>query len=133
MLTTRRDNAREFGRDSESVAERHLRRQGYRIVGRNIHWPDGELDLVATFGSTLVFVEVKARRSMAMGGAAFAVSADKRSRLIRLGAKYLAQHQLKDQACRFDVILVQQHSPHGQAVVEHVENAFEVTGDDLRW
>lgn len=132
MLTSRRDNAREFGQDSESVAERHLRRRGYRIVGRNIHWPEGELDLVATLGSTLVFVEVKARRSMVMGGAAFAVSADKRRRLIRLGAKYLAQHQLKDQACRFDVILIQQHV-QGRTVVEHVENAFEVAGEDLRW
>ncbi len=131
-MTKRRAEAREFGHDSESVAERYLRRQGYSIVGRNIHWPEGELDLVARLGSTLVFVEVKARRSMAMGGAAYAVSADKRSRLIRLGARYLAQHQLKDQACRFDVILIQQHA-QGQAVVEHVENAFEVAGDDLRW
>ncbi len=132
MLTSRRVDARQFGQESERVAERYLRRQGYKILGRNVRLPEGELDLVAKHGSVLVFVEVKARRSSAMGGAVYAVNGNKRTRLIRLAAQYLAVHRAGEQSCRFDVVVIQQ-APLGQATVEHIENAFEVPGGDSRW
>jgi putative endonuclease len=121
-----------FGQAAESAAERYLRRKGYRILARNARTPSGELDLVARIGSTLVFIEVKARGSSAYGGAAGAVDGRKQARLIRQAAHYLARHRLRDQPCRFDVILC---GGDGQApvVVEHIEQAFEVPGDDLRW
>jgi putative endonuclease len=132
MLTKRRVDAREFGHESEQVAERYLRRHGYDILERNARLPAGELDLIARQGTVLVFVEVKARRSSAMGGAAYAVNSEKRTRLIRLAAQYMARNRLAEQPCRFDVVLIQQDLS-GQATVEHIENAFEVPGEDLRW
>jgi putative endonuclease len=121
-----------FGQAAESEAERYLRRKGYRILARNARTPSGELDLVTRSGPVLVFVEVKARRSPAHGGAVGAVDGRKQARLVRLAAQYLARHRLRDQPCRFDVILCAggKASP---AVLEHIEHAFEVPGDDLRW
>jgi putative endonuclease len=121
-----------FGQAAESEAERYLRRKGYRILVRNARTPSGELDLVTRSGPVLVFVEVKARRSPAHGGAVGAVDGRKQARLVRLAAQYLAKHRLRDQPCRFDVILCAggKESP---TVLEHIEHAFEVPGDDLRW
>lgn len=127
-----RDRRRLLGDEGEEQAEAYLRRQGFRILGRNVRSPLGELDLVADHEGILVFVEVKRRRSGAYGGAIEAVDARKRAKLIQLAAQYLAQHRLHDRACRFDVVLIQDDAGTG-AVVQHIANAFDVAGEDLRW
>lgn len=132
MLTTRRADARQFGRESERVAERYLRRQGYTILERNARLPEGEIDLVARKGAVVVFVEVKARRTSAMGGAVFAVNGEKQQRLIRAAAQYLAVRRMHNQPSRIDVVVIQ-HISSGEATIEHIENAIEVSGQDLRW
>ncbi len=123
---------RDFGQSAETEAEHYLRQKGYRILARNLRSPNGELDLVAESGKVLVFIEVKGRRTSAFGGAAYAVHERKQARLVRLAAQYLAQHRLRDRLCRFDVVLCRGGASSVPAI-EHVENAFEVPGDDLRW
>lgn len=121
-----------FGQEGESAAEEYLRQKGYRIVARNLRSSIGELDLVVEDGRVLVFVEVKARRTDAFGGAIHAVHQRKQEKLIQLAAQYLARHHVKDRPCRFDVVLLQ--GPGAVAPqIEHIQNAFEVAGDDLRW
>ena len=127
-----RDRRRLLGDEGEGQAEAYLRRQGFRILGRNVRSALGELDLIADDGGVLVFVEVKRRRSGAYGGAIEAVDARKRAKLIQLAAQYLAQHRLHDRACRFDVVLIQDDAGTA-AAVHHIANAFDVAGDDLRW
>ena len=122
-----------LGQEGESAAEQYLRRKGYRIVARNLRSPVGELDLVAEDGQVLVFVEVKARRTDAFGGAIHAVHQRKQEKLIQLAAQYLARHHIKkDRLCRFDVVLLQSTGVVDPQI-EHIQNAFEVSGDDLRW
>jgi len=121
-----------FGRVGETEAERFLRRKGYRILDRNVRSPSGEIDLVAQAGEVLVFVEVKARRTEALGGAGQAVDGRKQARLIRLAARYLARRRLRQPPCRFDVVLCTGGTDKPEAI-EHIENAFEVPGEDLRW
>ena len=121
-----------FGQAGESAAEEYLRRKGYRILARNLRSSLGELDLVAEDGQVLVFVEVKARRTDAFGGAIHAVHHRKQEKLIQLSAQYLARHHIKNRLCRFDVVLLQ--GPNAGALqIEHIQNAFEISGDDLRW
>ena len=121
-----------FGQAAESEAERYLRNKGYRILARNARTPSGELDLVARAGSELVFIEVKARGSSEFGGAAGAVHGRKQARMVKLAAQYLARNRIRNQPCRFDVILCA-GGTEAPVVVEHIEHAFEVPGDDLRW
>ena len=130
-MTTKQE-ARGFGRQSEQLAERHLLKKGYRLVARNVRLSQGEVDLIVRQGVVLVFVEVKARRSSAMGGAAFAVTPAKQRRLVQLAAQYLSIHRLEDQICRFDVVLVEQ-ACDAPATVTHIENAFEVSAQHLRF
>jgi putative endonuclease len=126
------DHRRLFGQEGESAAERYLRRKGYRIVERNVRSSLGELDLVVEDGAVLVFVEVKARHSDAYGGAVHAVHRRKQDKLIQLAAQYLARHHINNRPCRFDVVLVQGSGTH-DTQVDHIQNAFEISGDDLRW
>lgn len=121
-----------FGRAAEVAAEEHLCRKGYRILDRNVRYPNGELDIVARDRETVVFVEVKARRSHEFGGASYAVTRQKERRLIQLAAQYVGQHHLQDCPCRFDVILLQ-GGAQSSCTLDHIENAFEVAGNDLRW
>jgi putative endonuclease len=126
------DPRRLFGQEGEATAERYLRQKGYRIVAKNLRSSLGELDLVAEDGPVLVFVEVKARRHEDFGGAIYAVHRRKQEKLIQLASQYLAKHHLTGRACRFDVVLLQ---GTGTSVsrVEHIQNAFDVPGDDIRW
>jgi putative endonuclease len=125
------DRRRFFGQEGEAEAERYLRRKGYRIVARNLRSSLGELDLVAEDGRTLVFVEVKARRSGQFGGAIHAVHRQKQRKIIRLAAQFLAQRHWMDRSCRFDVVLLEP-TTSAMLKVEHIQNAFEVASGDLR-
>lgn len=124
------DPRRLFGQEGEAEAERYLRRKGYRIVARNLRSALGELDLVAEDGRTLVFIEVKARRTGEFGGAIHAVHRQKQQKLIRLASQFLAQRHWTDRSCRFDVVLLESTGTAALRV-EHIENAFEVPSGDL--
>lgn len=126
------DARKQTGLQGEARAEAVLRRKGYRILARNLRSSTGELDLVADDHGVLVFVEVKARRTPAFGGVSFAVDPRKQLRVIRQAAQYLAHHRIRNRPCRFDVVLLSDDGA-GTPQVEHIRNAFEVPGDDLRW
>lgn len=121
-----------FGQEAEDAAEQYLRQHGYQILGRNVRLSHGELDIVAQQEGTIVFVEVKARRSKEFGGASYAVSSQKQQRLIQLAAQYLARYRLVHCPSRFDVMLYHGDPSH-EGRLEHVVNAFELSGDDTRW
>jgi putative endonuclease len=107
----------------EDLAARHLRGSGYRIVERNYRCPLGEIDCVAVKGHTLVFLEVKARRSGRYGGPLEAVDWRKRRKMTRLARYYVMEKGVHDLAQRFDVVAVWFEG--GEPHVEVFENAFE--------
>jgi putative endonuclease len=127
-----RRSTREIGQTGEWEAERFLRGKGYRILERNLRSRTGELDLVADDRGVLVFVEVKARGSVAFGGAIHAVDERKQLRVVRQAARYLSSCREPNRPCRFDVILVESSGSAG-LVLEHIPDAFQVPADDLRW
>ena len=65
------------GRCAEEIAAQWLRLSGLRILDRNRRAADGEIDLVAREGPTLVFVEVRARRTGSWVGGAGSIDARK--------------------------------------------------------
>jgi putative endonuclease len=93
------------GSRAESIAAEHLVRQGLVIVARNFRTRQGEIDVIARDGDTLVFVEVRMRSRADYGGAAASVTAAKRERWIAASLAYLAQIG-REPPCRFDVVLL---------------------------
>ncbi|KVG67284.1 hypothetical protein WT57_25890 [Burkholderia pseudomultivorans] len=88
----------------ELRARQFLARQGLAFVAANVTMRGGELDLVMREADgTLVFVEVRARRSTRHGGAAASVGWRKRRRLVAAAQRFWARHDPRA-ACRFDVV-----------------------------
>jgi putative endonuclease len=117
-----------LGERGEDVAARHLRRGGYKIVARRNRSRRGELDLVAVDDRTVVFVEVKTRRSDATGSPAEAVDWQKQRKLTRAALTYLKAHGLLEQPARFDVVAVKWPSDADCPEVEHFRDAFQAVG-----
>ena len=117
-------SSRSKGTQFEGLACQYLRRKGYKILDRNVYLMRKELDIVALDGDTIVFVEVKGRRSSRFGVPAEAVDHTKRRHLVRVASAYLGRQKLWDRSCRFDVVSVKT-GPGGQPIFEHIENAFE--------
>ena len=94
------------GRDAEGAAARFLEGKGYVILERNFRTRRGEIDLVARDGDAVVFVEVKARAGSSFGGAAAAVGAAKRAKLVLAARAYVRARGL-DCPMRFDVVTIE--------------------------
>ena len=118
----RRDR-RALGRYGEELAERYLRRQGFRILARNVHLRHAELDLIALEGTTLCFIEVRTRSSHRFGSGAESVDRRKRRRIVRAAAEVLATRRLPHHDdLRFDVVSI--HLGAVPARVELIRDAF---------
>ncbi len=120
---------RSLGQRGEDVAARFLRRQGFRILRRNYRSRLGEVDLIASDGDTLVFVEVKTRATSDHGEPFEAVTLDKQRRLARLALEYLKQNSGLDRRCRFDVVSVVWSGEGTPPEIQHFRAAFEPPGD----
>lgn len=116
---------RHLGQQAEDAALDHLRRAGLRLVQRNYRTPGrggGEIDLIMKApDGTLVFVEVRSRRSGGHGGAAGSVGAVKQRRLV-----FAARHFLLGWStlppCRFDVVTLDAGQVHW------LQAAFDASG-----
>jgi putative endonuclease len=98
------DRRRELGRFGEAYAARHLVEQGMVLLDRNWRCDAGEIDLVLRDGRVLVICEVKTRSSTAYGSPLEAVSQVKAARLRRLAARWLAEHHLRPDDVRIDLV-----------------------------
>lgn len=106
----------------EDAAASLLVNRGYQLLHRNWRTRFGELDIVAMDGSTLVFVEVKARTSGGLVAPQLAVDHKKRRQLKRLAEAYVAWEAPRFLDCRFDVVAVV--STQGRLQIEHLPSAF---------
>jgi putative endonuclease len=114
---------RALGAAGEQRAAEHLARAGYRIAARNARAEGVEIDLIATRGDLVVFVEVKTR--LAEDGTALeAVDARKQARLLRGAAAWLREQRAHARRVRFDVIACEWRAGVGWRVT-HLEGAFD--------
>ncbi len=96
----------EVGVSSEDRAVDFLQRHGYRIVERNYRCKIGELDIIARDGETLVFVEVRSRRTNIYGSALEAVGPRKQRKVSRVAMQYLSWRRPRFDTARFDVVAI---------------------------
>ena len=115
-------HARIDGYKAENFAALFLKLKGYKILERNFKPPKGtgagEIDIIAEKHNTIIFIEVKKRKSLS--SAAEAVNEQVQSRRIKGAQYFLMTHPaLINKEMRFDVILLSSgHFP------EHIKNAF---------
>jgi putative endonuclease len=117
---------REEGLQAEEKAVEVLKEKGYRVIERNFRSPLGEIDIIAEEGGFLVFVEVKARNSLAFGDPLEAITDEKKRHIIRTALFYMKKHRSMNRRARFDVV-----GMTGERV-KLVKNAFLIEGADAR-
>jgi putative endonuclease len=119
-MTARGDS----GRQAEALACEYLQRRGMKLVERNYLCPRGEIDLIMRDRDTLVFVEVRYRRSSRFGSGAESVDWRKQGKLSATAAHYLQQHpKAARQPCRFDVVALGEQA--GQTRLDWIPDAFQ--------
>lgn len=88
----------------EELATQFLKKEKYKILARNYSTHIGEIDIIATKNSVIVFVEVKARTSNEFGRPAEAVNYRKQQKIHLVAEQYLQKYNLENKEIRFDVI-----------------------------
>ena len=113
------------GDDAERIAERFLTKRGLELVTRNYRCRYGEIDLIMRQAETLVFVEVKLRKTISgkvdFGGALASITASKQAKIITTAQHYLGGLR-HPPACRFDAVVL---NGLNLKDVEWLANAFE--------
>jgi putative endonuclease len=121
------DSRQVTGKLGERVACDELERRGYRILTTRHRTRFGEIDIVAVRGGTIVFVEVKARRTGRCGLAAESSPAGKRRRIAALALDYLAWTGRLEARCRFDVVAIDGFGTERQTITV-IEDAWTMDG-----
>ena len=121
-MSRRRLDLGEFG---ERVAAAHLEANGYTIRERNFRVAEGEIDIIAERGGTLVFVEVRTRRGGSRGTAAESVTARKAAHLVAAAQAYAQARADCPAEQRIDVIAVDLAADGRVLSLEQIEGAVE--------
>ncbi len=109
-----------LARQGEDWAARYLQARGYRILGRNVRTPYGEIDIVAQDGDQVVFVEVKTRTTRAFGWPEDAITPRKLAHMLAAAEHYLAEHDPQAQwSWRLDVLALYWPDPSQPPQVRH--------------
>ena len=121
-LKTGEFSSHELGKTGEEAALKFLKRKNFRIVERGFRFYKGEIDIIAYDKETLVFLEVKTRRSYKFGFPEDALTPSKQNQLRKIALGYCTLHKIQDVECRFDVISLT-YEDKGYTV-SHIKNAF---------
>jgi putative endonuclease len=117
-----------FGQRSERFAARYLRRQGCRILGRNVDDRLGEIDLLALDGQTIVVVEVRSSETKTFDDLARTVNHEKQRRLTDATLRFVQRRKLWNVGVRFDVIALRWPPGAREPEVRHYRHAFQSVG-----
>jgi putative endonuclease len=117
---------RRFGDFGERVAASHLEAKGYRILERNWSTREGEIDLIASRGSDLIFVEVRSRRGgLTMGTPEESITGRKATHVRAAALAYAQQHPEAPPNLRIDAVVIELDAKGRVMRVEQIENAIE--------
>jgi putative endonuclease len=117
------DARRAVGAAGEDAVAQWYAGSGYTVLARNWRVREGEIDLVARRDATIVFCEVKTRRSDAFGSPAEAVTPAKQARLRKLAVLWLGASDARADVLRFDVASVKPNG-RGAWIIDVLEAAF---------
>lgn len=104
-LSSIRTDKQRIGDAAEEQALHYLKNVGLQLVERSFLCKGGEIDLIMRDQSSLVFVEVRKRKSQQFGGALASITVSKQKRMIHAAQVYLCSIN-PTPACRFDVIAI---------------------------
>ncbi|MDR3306109.1 MAG: YraN family protein [Endomicrobium sp.] len=111
--------ARDIGFEKEKEVAAYLKKLKYKILDTNFRTRFGEIDIIAKQDGTIVFIEVKYRKSSFSGTPQELVTHSKQKKIIKSAIVYIKLHDIKDNV-RFDVIAVNDNN------IEIINSAFSI-------
>ena len=114
---------RDTGILGEKLAKDFLKKRGYRIYETNYRCPEGEVDIVARHKDSLVFIEVRSKRSLEFGSPEESITPTKMGRLRAVAAHYRQTHNNLPSLWRIDVAAVEIDQKGKPLRIEIIENA----------
>jgi len=116
---------RSIGQETETLACQYLQKQGLKLLERNFHGPCGELDIIMTDKTSLVFIEVRYRKNDNFGSGAETIQPGKQKKLHKTALFYLqTKPGYADKPARFDVISIS--GSNKEHNINWIKNAFQV-------
>jgi putative endonuclease len=109
----------------EEKGLRYLSDQGYQLLTRNWRTREGEIDLVMKQDLTIVFVEVKTRKTDRFGFPEESITPGKQKRLRKTCLAYLQENDYEDRDWRIDVVAIEATRSGEITRLDHYENAVE--------
>ena len=113
------------GKKGEDIAVDYLQTKGYTVIERNFRKNYAELDVIALYQDTLVFIEVKSRTSDTFGLPIESISPHKIKSLIQTAQLYKLIHPTLPESMRLDAICVTFDNSLALLQIEHIENITE--------
>jgi putative endonuclease len=117
-------NNKEIGRLGEGLAKDYLTSISYDIQSMNYRTRNGEIDIIANDGITLVFIEVKTRTSILYGYPREAVNIEKQAKIRQIALQYIGEVGMSKRHIRFDVVEVMLDSFYRARKIHLIKNAF---------
>lgn len=108
----------------EKEAERFLTKQGYKLRNRNYYTRCGEVDLIMTKNSSLIFIEVRFRKNNHYGSAEESITISKQRKIISSAKEYINRYKLWDMQIQFDVVTLTLDKEDQSIQLNWLKNAF---------
>lgn len=112
-------NNYKIGRNGEAIAQKYLEKNGYKIITTNYYTRKGEIDIIATQGKEIIFIEVKTRSSIEFGRPIESVTKNKQKHMYQTAKYYIHKTKQETKCIRFDVIEV--YIINGKIKVNHIK------------
>lgn len=122
-MKAKTQSPRELGLEGEEIAKVYLKKKGFKILAEGFRTSRKEIDIIASQGDVIVFVEVKARRKSRFGFPEEAVDRAKQEKIKTAASAWLGRQPFKFRECRFDVISLI-FSSEKDYEIRHLEDAF---------
>jgi putative endonuclease len=114
---------RDTGNYGEKLARDFLKEKGYHIMSTNYRCPHGEIDIIASDKSCLVFVEVRAKKSNTFGTPEESITTKKMGKLRDTANHYLQNNDNPLPQWRIDFVGVELDRKGKLSQIEHIEYA----------
>ena len=114
---------RDTGILGEKLARDFLKKRGYRILETNYRCPQGEVDIIARHKDSLVFTEVRTKRSLEFGSPEESITPSKKEKMKAAALHYRQTHDNLPLLWRIDFVAVELNQKGKPSRLELIENA----------
>jgi len=118
-------NRQEVGKIGEKLAQKFLKKRGYRICEMNFRCREGEIDIIAQQKDCLVFVEVRTKSNLDFGTPEESITRNKKEKLITSALTYINTHQNLPDLWRIDVVAIELDQKGKAKRIELIESAVD--------